>query len=255
MAEKIAVLDTLCTSAGLVDHREFIELAQLDQETTYQWLENKPFQLKLLVEAVATRKRKALQLELAMASPYLAVVDIETLAQSIDAVIASIGVTVVNVLESSILGEFYVRVDHDQPGRVTDESTLAFWELLKVSHPEAWTEVFDESLSRESLPSALLGLKSFLATMEADGTRDIEVMGNGPEFDNAILLHAANQLRLGDLWLFRRNQSMRTVVWLGRLLVGRDPKYQIPFEGVAHHSLHDSRHEAKVINAIVGDLR
>lgn len=257
MTENKVSLEEQCIGAGLSGYREFLEVSQLPSATAYRWVDQKPVLLSLLVEAVAARKRKKALAEpgkCLLATPFLAVVDIETLAQSIDAVIATIGITVINVLTGIILGEFYVRVDHNQPGRVTDEPTLAFWAELKVSHPEAWAEVFDERLSRVSLSTALLGLKSFLATMAADGSREIEVMGNGPEFDNAIVLHAAKQLNMGDLWGFRRNQSMRTAVWLGRLLVGRDPKYQIRFEGVQHHALHDSRHEAKVTSVIVCDL-
>ncbi|WP_279448496.1 hypothetical protein [Aeromonas hydrophila] len=41
---------------------------------------------------------------------------------------------------------------------------------------------------------------------------------------------------------------------MGRLLLGADPKYQIPFEGVQHHAGDDSRHEAKVAVAIVRDF-
>ncbi|MEM0550195.1 MULTISPECIES: 3'-5' exonuclease [Aeromonas] len=184
-------------------------------------------------------------------TPCVAPLDIETLAKTVDAVIATIALVARNVVTKEVLGEFYVRVNLEQPGRVTDEETLSFWHGQRESNPEAWEEVFGYSDERIQLVDALIGLKSFIEDIERSTGMCVEVMGNGPEFDNTILTHASQQLGLGDLWHFRRNESMRTVVWMGRLLLGVDPKYQVPFIGVPHHALHDARHEGCTITEIV----
>ncbi|MGL5225806.1 MAG: 3'-5' exonuclease [Aeromonas sp.] len=189
------------------------------------------------------------------ATPFAAVLDIETLGQDVTAAIASIGATVINVMTGEEVGHYYTRVEWatGQSERAQEPETLSFWAKQKEESPAAWNEVFDEALSRPSLALALSGLKSFFKALEDLGM-ELEIVGNGPEFDNVIIDHACKQLGIAPLWQFRRNQSMRTVVWLGRLLRGVDPKYDIPFIGAPHHAGDDSRHEAKVISAAVRAL-
>lgn len=254
-------LSEMCAAHGL-SVKEFLEVSGLPETTVYRWATSKTNVLTMLMESAAARLNKkpapipALASQFRhhpMATPFIAVLDVETLAQSVHAVIGTIGVTVVNVMTGEEIGHFYTRIDLDIPQiyRVTDQDTLAFWERQKTENPAAWAELFDSSLPRGPLLWALESLAEFLRFMEAGG-REIEVVGNGPEFDNAIIDDACKQLNfINPLWHFRRNQSMRTAVWMGRLLLGVDPKYQIPFEGVQHHAGDDSRHEAKSIVSIV----
>ena len=253
-------LSEMCAAHGL-SVKEFLAESGLPETTVYRWATSKTNVLTMLMESAAVRlnKRPAPIPPIAtqfrnhpMATPFIAVLDVETLAQSVHAVIGTIGVTVVNVMTGQEIGHFYTRIDLNLPqsARVMDQDTLAFWERQKTENPAAWAELFDRSLPRGSLRRALESLAEFLRFMEAGG-REIEIVGNGPEFDNAIIDDACKQLDLHELWHFRRNQSMRTGVWMGRLLLGVDPKYQIPFEGVQHHAGDDSRHEAKTIVSIV----
>lgn len=181
-------------------------------------------------------------------SNLVAVVDIETLAQSVDAVICSIGVVMVDVPRRCIVDEFYCRVDLAQR-RLRDDDTLAFWERQRVESPQAWDELFGQR-GRLFLPDALATLGNFLRRHFPD-VDDVELMGNGCEFDNAILANAYQQWGMTPPWHFRGNQSLRSVVWMGRQLLGIDPKNQLPFEGVRHHALHDARHEAAYLIAIL----
>ncbi|MFR9719059.1 3'-5' exonuclease [Aeromonas diversa] len=178
----------------------------------------------------------------------VAVVDIETLAQSVDAVIGSIGVVIVDVPRLCIVDEFYCRVDLAQ-GRQRDDDTQAFWERQRVESPQAWEELFGQR-GRLFLPDALTALGHFLHRHFL-AVQDVSLMGNGCEFDNAILAHAYQQWGMTLPWHFRGNQSLRSVVWMGRQLLGIDPKYQLPFDGVRHHALHDARHEATYLIAIL----
>ncbi|MNR25883.1 hypothetical protein D3C85_1430560 [compost metagenome] len=43
---------------------------------------------------------------------------------------------------------------------------------------------------------------------------------------------------------------MRTVVDMGRDLLGFNPKKEMPFEGVAHTALADAKHQARYVSAI-----
>ncbi|WP_323936214.1 3'-5' exonuclease [Aeromonas veronii] len=184
----------------------------------------------------------------------VAVADIETLGQGVDAVICSIAVVVVDLGSLAVVDEFYCRVDHNQVNRSRSEGTLAFWEQQRQESPAAWDELFNPAGQRLFITSALELLSTFL--LKAFGrAEDVQLMGNGSEFDNVILAHAYEQWGMAQPWHFRGNQSLRTAVWMGRVLLGIDPKYQLPFEGVRHHALHDARHEAAYLIAILKAFR
>lgn len=184
----------------------------------------------------------------------VAVVDIETLGDGPDAVIGSIGVVVVDLGGLFVVDEFYRRVDHNQVNRSRSEGTLAFWEQQRQESPAAWDELFNPAGQRLFITNALELLSTFL--LKAFGRiEDVQLMGNGSEFDNVILAHAYEQWGMEQPWHFRGNQSLRTAVWMGRVLLGIDPKYQLPFEGSRHIALHDARHEAAYLIDILKAFR
>ncbi|MFM5440155.1 3'-5' exonuclease [Aeromonas enteropelogenes] len=182
----------------------------------------------------------------------VAVVDIETLGKGADAVIGSIGVVIVDVTRLQAIDEFYCRIDLAQ-GRQRDDDTLAFWEQQKAESPAAWEEMFGNA-GRLFLVDALQALSNFLSRHFSKAAA-VELMGNGSEFDNVLLADAYRQWGVEQPWWFRGNQSLRTAVWMGRVLLGVDPKYQLLFDGVRHHALHDARHEAAYLIAILKAFR
>lgn len=188
-------------------------------------------------------------------SPVVVVVDIETLGIGVDAVIATIGAVCVNVLTGEELGSFYDRCHTAQERRTITPRTLEWW---FSQGEEAQREAFgDGQRDRYPLKQAL---ERFAAWMDIQrghcpaGTW-LQVMGNGPEFDNVILDHAYEQHCMGAPWQYPVNQSLRTMVWLGRLLLGIDPRKTIPFTGTRHIALHDARHESQALVAIVQAMR
>ena len=198
------------------------------------------------------------QLEAIGLSRLLAVIDIETLAKGPDAKIMTIGCSIENILcgEQHENGTFYVRVDRDQCGRVECPETLQWWEEQKESNPEAYAEVFDESLDRVILPQALRMLTEFLERHIPD-IKQRQVMGNGSEFDNVILSHAYESYYHSKTpWHHKGNQSLRTVVYLGRLVLGIDPKYTLekPEGFIEHHALDDAEHEGRYAQIIIQGL-
>lgn len=183
----------------------------------------------------------------------VAVVDLETLGKGAGATIASIGVVIVDVgQQAGIVDEFYSRVALKQ-GRQCDADTMAWWEQQKAENPEAWVEVFGSG-ARPSLDYVLEELSGFLSR-HFDHAGPVELMGNGSEFDNVLLADAYKQWDIAQPWPFRGNQSLRTAVWMGRQLLGIDPKYDLPFEGAQHHALHDARHEAKYLLHIMSAFK
>lgn len=180
------------------------------------------------------------------ASRFVVVIDLETLSISPGAAIGTVGAALVDVLTGEILSEFYERADlKGQDSRLRDSATMAFWAEQKLVNRLAWDEVFSTEISRRPLACVLQTFCHWMmAIQETYG--EVEVMGNGPEFDNVIMVDALKWCGLDDPWHFRFNQSLRTVVWLARLLLKIDPRNipLVPGE-VQHHALHDARREAK----------
>ncbi|EFP9527554.1 3'-5' exoribonuclease [Shigella sonnei] len=189
-------------------------------------------------------------------SPVVVVLDVETLGKGERAFLASIGAVARNVISGKELGTFYTRIDTtiEQPGRERDAGTLQWWEsVLASGNKAAYDEIFDASLPRGTLTRALESLAAFFDMISAHCKPGsyIQVMGNGPEFDNSIVTHAYESNSMQVPWKFRVNQSMRTIVWMGRLLLDIDPKYTVPFHGVQHHALDDARHEAETLQVVI----
>jgi hypothetical protein len=179
--------------------------------------------------------------------------DIETEATTPDAVICTIGAVIINIVTGEERAEFYTRcitqTQVDQLGRVTDEETQAFWLKQSEENPTAFDEAFDHSLLRFELKAALEAFKDWYYQNFTAGQRPA-VFANGPEFDCVIVAHAYKQLLLELPWDHGCNQSVRTMVWMGRVILGIDPKKELHFEGDRHDALADARHEAQQIHHI-----
>lgn len=179
--------------------------------------------------------------------------DIETEATTPDAVICTIGAVIINIVTGEERAEFYTRcitqTQVDQLGRVTDEETQAFWLKQSEENPTAFDEAFDHSLLRFELKAALEAFKDWYHQNFTAGQRPA-VFANGPEFDCVIVAHAYKQLLLELPWDHGCNQSVRTMVWMGRVILGIDPKKELHFEGDRHDALADARHEAQQIHHI-----
>jgi len=192
-------------------------------------------------------------------SPVVITIDLETLGRGERAVIGTIGAVARNVTSRKELGTFYTRIDLtiEQPGREQHEDVMEWWDGMASSNPAAWREMFDPDLPRGTLFRALEGLAEFITMIKAHCRPGsyVQVLGNGSEFDNAIMAHAYESLGLALPWQFRANQSLRTLVWMGRMLLGVDPKYSVPFSGIQHHALDDAKHEANTMQAIIDTFR
>lgn len=175
------------------------------------------------------------------------VCDIETFDTAPTSKVASLALVTVDLLKLEITDHLYVTIScDDQIDRTLSKSTVEFWQKQKEESPEAWAEIFDNKGKMISLEDALEQVQLYIDENTPTGTR-AQVMGNGSEFDNVILTHCFEQFDIKVPWSFRGNQSLRTVVLLGQLIAGVDPRDELEFKGHRHHALHDAQHEAECL--------
>lgn len=174
-------------------------------------------------------------------------VDLETMGKKPGAPIVSIGAVFFDPATGKAGAEFYQVINLESSmsfGARPDASTILWW--LKQS-PEARSAiVVDDTIG---LVEALEQFLDFVAENAANGSKTVQLWGNGSSFD-CSLLEAAFELADTPFpiphWNYR---DVRTVVELGKA-VGLNARYEIPFEGDQHNALADARHQVKYVSAI-----
>lgn len=174
-------------------------------------------------------------------------VDLETMGKKPGAPIVSIGAVFFDPYSGKTGAEFYQVINLESSmsfGARPDASTIFWW--LKQS-PEARSAiVVDDTVG---LVEALEQFLDFIAESAANGSKTVQLWGNGSSFD-CSLLEAAFELADTPFpiphWNYR---DVRTVVELGKA-VGLNSRYDIPFEGDQHNALADARHQVKYVSAI-----
>jgi len=174
-------------------------------------------------------------------------VDLETMGKKPGAPIVSIGAVFFAPSSGKTGAEFYQVINLESSmsfGARPDASTILWW--LKQS-PEARSAiVVDDTVG---LVEALEQFLDFIAENAANGSRSVQLWGNGSSFD-CSLLEAAFELADTPFpiphWNYR---DVRTVVELGKA-IGLNSRYEIPFEGDQHNALADARHQVKYVSAI-----
>ena len=178
------------------------------------------------------------------------VIDIETLSLKNTAVILSIGAAAITE-SSEPAGLFYERIDTDScldKGMTIDADTLAWW--LKQSSP------FMNIYGGTDIVDALCNLFAWMTELGYDCST-VNIWGNGPEFDNAIITNAAYRLLpksvVNDmLWDYRRNQSVRTLWHINEMLgLGVTYKYDYP----KHVAVFDAIVEAEFVGEVKSKLK
>ncbi|QSW37540.1 3'-5' exoribonuclease [Leclercia pneumoniae] len=174
-------------------------------------------------------------------------VDLETMGKKPGAPIVSMGAVFFDPASGKTGAEHYQVINLESSmsfGARPDASTILWW--LKQS-PEARSAiVVDDTVG---LVEALEQLLDFIAENAANGSKNVQLWGNGSSFD-CSLLEAAFELADTPFpiphWNYR---DVRTVVELGKA-VGLNARYDIPFEGDQHNALADARHQVKYVSAI-----
>ncbi|MFV7281621.1 3'-5' exoribonuclease domain-containing protein [Citrobacter cronae] len=174
-------------------------------------------------------------------------VDMETMGNSPDAPIVSIGAVFFDPSTGNTGAEFYQVVSLESSmsfGMKPDASTIQWW--LKQSSEARSAILVDEAMG---LLETLELLADFIAENAANGSHTVQLWGNGCSFDNVILRRAYALTDTPFTVPFWNDRDVRTMVELGKS-VGINPRFNIPFEGEMHNALSDARHQVKYVSAI-----
>ncbi|KLV74782.1 exonuclease [Citrobacter sp. MGH110] len=174
-------------------------------------------------------------------------VDMETMGNSPDAPIVSIGAVFFDPSTGNTGAEFYQVVSLESSmsfGMKPDASTIQWW--LKQSSEARSAILVDEAMG---LLETLELLADFIAENAANGSHTVQLWGNGCSFDNVILRRAYALTDTPFTVPFWNDRDVRTMVALGKS-VGINPRFDIPFEGEMHNALSDARHQVKYVSAI-----
>ena len=174
-------------------------------------------------------------------------VDMETMGNSPDAPIVSIGAVFFDPSTGNTGAEFYQVVNLESSmsfGMKPDASTIQWW--LKQSSEVRSAILVDEAMG---LLETLELLADFIAENAANGSHTVQMWGNGCSFDNVILRRAYTLTDTPFAVPFWNDRDVRTMVELGKS-VGINPRFDIPFEGDMHNALSDARHQVKYVSAI-----
>lgn len=154
--------------------------------------------------------------------------------------ILTIGVVYGNIFTGKITDTFYCRVDpRSMPNRIWCEDTKRFWEMVNEKYPASYTEVTSSDLPRIGILNAITQLMYWIRNTAR--TKEVNVFGKGPEFDNEFIDVFCRELDIRLPWRFRCNQSHRTIEWLTTEVMGGYPP--IDFDSVTHHALTDATDE------------
>ncbi|MEL2241054.1 3'-5' exoribonuclease [Leclercia adecarboxylata] len=174
-------------------------------------------------------------------------VDLETMGKKPGAPIVSVGAVFFDPVSGKTGAEYYQVINLESSmsfGARPDAGTILWW--LKQS-PEARSAIVVEDTV--GLVEALEQFLDFIAENAANGSKTVQLWGNGSSFD-CSLLEAAFELADTPFpiphWNYR---DVRTVVELGKA-VGLNSRYDIPLEGDQHNALADARHQVKYVSAI-----
>lgn len=169
-------------------------------------------------------------------------VDIETMGNSVDAAIMSVGACYFDPETGEVGDTFHEKCSLEssvQSGLNMDPSTVIWW----MSQDYDARSKFFKNQSEQPVGELLSKLAEFI-------NEDVKVWGNGSTFDNTILKSAYRKVLGCDVpWMFWNDRDVRTIVELGQN-IDFDPKRDMPFEGVRHDALDDAIHQAKYVSAI-----
>lgn len=176
--------------------------------------------------------------------------DIETVGNGSNAAIVSIGAVFFDPLNNELGDTFYAVINLKSAayyGEI-DAATVMWW----MKQSEEARAIFNDEKSL-SLKDALTELSTFISKVPEFKER--HVWGNGCTFDNVIVGNAFKKARISQPWPFSGDRDVRTIVDLGRNILGTDPKYTMKREGVSHNALDDAIHQAKYVSEIYSQLK
>ncbi|MDP5205853.1 3'-5' exoribonuclease [Alishewanella sp. SMS9] len=179
-------------------------------------------------------------------------IDIETLSTRKTAAVISLGAVFFDIETGAIGSSFYYTI--------TRSSCLAYGLDIDASTLKWWSEQSEEARAVLTCPDAddlkqvLYDFAGFLVENTPED-QQVEIWGNGPSFDCAILDNAYKACGIKTPWRYSNERCVRTIVDLGIKLLNINPKQTIERVGTHHHALADAEHQAKYVNGVYQALQ
>lgn len=172
--------------------------------------------------------------------------DLETMGNSSDSAIVSIGAVVFDPTTGDLGQEFECHIDLESSEKfgVIDSSTVKWW--LQQSD-EARKATFGKP--GISIGSALHQFNDWLLSVDAKPNK-LAVWGNGAGFDNVILMNAYKNTGIIPRFVHWNDLDVRTIVEMGKSILGIDPKKTMAREGAHHSALDDAKFQAQYVSEI-----
>ena len=178
--------------------------------------------------------------------------DLETLDTTSSAVVISIGAVAFDPYTTALGDKFYVELTDDiaaqhARGRTISGDTVRWWMQQDVLAKRVFSVSPPDGIKRVTTFEALSLFCLFVAV---NGARDVELWGNGADFDNIILGSLYDTFGLRKPWSYSRNRCYRTMKNIG--IGPRKPRVR---EGVHHNALDDAIAQAVHLQEIFACLK
>ncbi|WP_238116699.1 3'-5' exonuclease [Vibrio cincinnatiensis] len=182
----------------------------------------------------------------AVPNPVEIMIDIERMGKGSKAPITSLGAVVFNPNTGEIGNEFYAVVNLCSSAYYgeMDASTVVWW----LQQSDEARAIYAKDTPKLSLREALTQFNAWLA--EQGESNDLYLWGNGKEFDNVIVRNAFEACRIKPNFSHWNDTDVRTIVKMGRDILGINPKFTLVREGIHHSALDDARFQATYVSAI-----
>ncbi|CDT98677.1 ATP-dependent 26S proteasome regulatory subunit (fragment) [Vibrio coralliirubri] len=173
-------------------------------------------------------------------------IDLETMGNGNHAAIVSIGAVVFNPSNGELGADFEEVVSLNSSAYYgdIDASTVAWW----VNQSEEARSIFLKDTPKSTLKDALNELNQWLADLGEP--KELCLWGNGKDFDNVILANAFKACRIRPNFVHWNDLDVRTIVRMGRDILGINPKETLVREGVHHSALDDAKFQAQYVSVI-----
>lgn len=161
--------------------------------------------------------------------------DLETLGTSSNSSILSIGAVEFDK-DLGITDRFYEVIDLQSCldyGFDIDGNTFYWW--LKQS------EEAQKALSEQTKISIKEALKKF---QDFIGKGNLQMWGNGSDFDNVILINAFRKFKVNNPWKYIENRCYRTMKY-------SFPSFEMKNVGTSHRSVDDAEYQALYLIELV----
>lgn len=163
-------------------------------------------------------------------------VDIETLDTSQSAVVLSIGAIAFDPHSKELGEKFYVEFSTDvalqqKVGRTVGAETAVWWMQQSEAAKKLFSKVAPEGVRRVSTAQGLSEFSSFLSR---NGGLEMQLWGNGADFDNVIIGSLYDSFGMLKPWSYGKNRCYRT---MKRLFGQNVPCVR---QGVHHNGLDDA---------------